>query len=97
MKNAMQIVDEIERDFTDRRGLRQEWEQFDDDIKDEIRDVWSGIIAEELHIREKVMREVAEDLKVVRVYIDANYGSGGTFLQETPNILKQCIDKLEGK
>lgn len=32
------------RDFTDRRGLRQEFDQIDDDIKDEILETWLGII-----------------------------------------------------
>jgi hypothetical protein len=33
---AEQIWATVKRDLTDRRGLRQEWDEFDDDIKDEI-------------------------------------------------------------
>lgn len=31
------IVDALIEDFTDRRGLRQEWEQIDDETRNEIR------------------------------------------------------------
>ena len=37
---ARRIVAAIIRDFTDRRGLRQEWEQIDDETQAEIRDEW---------------------------------------------------------
>ena len=36
------------RDFTDRRGLRQEWDQIDDDIQEEILETWDEIITKEL-------------------------------------------------
>ncbi len=39
------IVDGIIRDLSDRRGLRHEWEQIDDDIKNEIRDEWLSIVS----------------------------------------------------
>lgn len=38
------IVDAIIKDLTDRRGLRQEWDAIDDDIQDEIRNVWIQIV-----------------------------------------------------
>ena len=41
---AQQIVELIEADLTDRRGLRQEWEHIDYDIQDEIRDTWAELI-----------------------------------------------------
>ncbi len=44
MDIAEKIVAGIERDFTDRRGLRQEWEQIDDDIQAEIREAWANIV-----------------------------------------------------
>ncbi len=43
-KLAKDIVAAIEYDFTDRRGLRQEWEGIDDDIQQDIRDEWERII-----------------------------------------------------
>lgn len=42
--NAQLIVAAIEHDLRDRRGLRQEFEQIDEDIQDEIRDAWADII-----------------------------------------------------
>ena len=45
---AINIVDEIERDLNDRRGLRQEWDGFDPEIRDEIRDEWRRIVKHEL-------------------------------------------------
>lgn len=41
---AKRIMFDLIADFTDRRGLRQGWEQIDDDIKEEILSAWLGII-----------------------------------------------------
>lgn len=41
---AEKIVDKIIDDFTDRRGLRQEWENIDEEIQQEIRDTWIKIV-----------------------------------------------------
>jgi hypothetical protein len=41
---GQQIAWDILADLTDRRGLRQEFEQCDEDIQDEIFDTWVGII-----------------------------------------------------
>lgn len=38
---ALKIVLNIKGDFTDRRGLRQEWEQIDEDIQEEILRKWT--------------------------------------------------------
>lgn len=42
------IAAAIERDLSDRRGLRQEWEGIGPEIQVEIRDKWAEIIAGEL-------------------------------------------------
>lgn len=52
------IVEGIRRDFTDRRGLRQEWEQIDDDIQKEILAKWKSIA--EAKIRDVLFTRVAE-------------------------------------
>ncbi|MCK9568810.1 hypothetical protein M0R72_07715 [Candidatus Pacearchaeota archaeon] len=41
---AQMIVDKILDDLTDRRGLRQEWEQVDRETQKEIRAEWRRII-----------------------------------------------------
>lgn len=43
------IVFRIISDFTDRRGLRQEWENIDDDIQEEIIETWINIVKKELN------------------------------------------------
>ena len=43
LKN-LRVVDEIIDDLSDRRGLKQEWHQIDDETKDEIRLKWAQII-----------------------------------------------------
>jgi len=43
---ARRIVDEIVADLTDRRGLRQEWDQIDDDVKAKIVNKWLNIAEE---------------------------------------------------
>lgn len=40
---AKRAVKALIADLSDRRGLRQEWEQIDDDIRKEIRATWEGI------------------------------------------------------
>lgn len=47
------IVSAILWDVTDRRGWRQEWDEFDRDIQKEIVQVWLGIV-------EEIMGEDAE-------------------------------------
>ena len=42
------IVERIMWDFTDRRGLRQEWDAIDKDTKKEIIKTWENIVLEEL-------------------------------------------------
>lgn len=44
MSKAKKIVEEIIGDLTDRRGLRQEWEQIDTDIQESIKQAWVDII-----------------------------------------------------
>lgn len=41
---AKKAVKKIIEDLSDRRGLRQAWEGIDEDIRDEIVDVWQTII-----------------------------------------------------
>lgn len=47
---AEAIVFDIVADFTDRRGLRQEWDNIDDDIQNEIMEKWVSITTENLKI-----------------------------------------------
>lgn len=44
---AERAVALIIKDLTDRRGLRQMWEEIDRDIQDEIRAQWAAIILSE--------------------------------------------------
>lgn len=41
---AKKIAKAILDDVTDRRGWRQEWDQFDDGVKREIKQTWHEII-----------------------------------------------------
>jgi hypothetical protein len=36
----------IIKDLNDRRGLRQEWEQIDEEVQGEIQDVWVAYVLE---------------------------------------------------
>lgn len=40
---ASQLVDAIIEDLSDRRGLRHEWEQIDEEVQDEIKAAWLKI------------------------------------------------------
>jgi hypothetical protein len=51
-KKIVHAVDAIILDLSDRRGLKQEWDQIDDDIQQEIKETWAGLINRELN-REK--------------------------------------------
>lgn len=46
--NPYFVVDAVVKDLTDRRGLRQEWEQIDEEIQQEIREAWAGIVESEI-------------------------------------------------
>ena len=46
---ALRIRDAILRDVTDRRGWRQEWDGFDDDVQEDIRADWLRLIEIELN------------------------------------------------
>ena len=48
MTLAERIVSRIEADLTDRRGLRQLWEELDADIQQEIRETWQDIVEQEM-------------------------------------------------
>ena len=45
---SFRIVDAIIADLSDRRGLRQEWDQIDLDIKQEIHSTWVDIVQKAL-------------------------------------------------
>lgn len=45
---AQRCVDKILADMTDRRGLRQEWDNIDEDIQEDIKMEWLHIIATEI-------------------------------------------------
>ena len=44
-EKAREIVEVILADVIDRRGWRQEWEQFDEEVQAEVRDTWCQKIA----------------------------------------------------
>lgn len=46
-RNSKRILFDIVSDLTDRRGFRQEWEQVDEDIQEEILSTWLEIIQDE--------------------------------------------------
>jgi len=46
---AQIVVAEIIADLTDRRGLRQEWEQIDPGTRQEIVATWEGIVRRHLY------------------------------------------------
>jgi hypothetical protein len=46
-QKAIKAVERIVSDLGDRRGLRQEWDEIDEDVQGEIMLVWVGIIVEE--------------------------------------------------
>lgn len=45
-EKARKAVDKIVFDLSDRKGLDNEWSALDDDVKDEIVDAWTAIVAE---------------------------------------------------
>ena len=42
--SSKKILFEIVRDFKDRRGLKQEWDEIDEDVQEEIFETWLEII-----------------------------------------------------
>jgi hypothetical protein len=44
-----EIIFSILQDFTNRRGLRQQWEEIDDNIQEEIIENWINIVKNKLN------------------------------------------------
>ena len=44
MARSQNVLEAIISDLTDRRGLENEWDQIDEDVKQEIKDTWLEII-----------------------------------------------------
>jgi len=57
---AEKIVAALIKDLSDRRGLRHEWEQIDDDIQEEIRNTWVAIVLSKLAARPLQRRQSRE-------------------------------------
>jgi len=55
---AEQIVAKLKADFTDRRGFRQEWDQVDTDVREEMNATWMSIV-------EKILGEGPESKPLV--------------------------------
>jgi hypothetical protein len=64
--NAENIVEKLISDLKDRRGFRQEWEEIDEDIQQEIRETWKGIIEGETESKGEI--NVAENFLNNRAY-----------------------------
>lgn len=47
-QRARFAVKKIVRDLTGRKGLRQEWEQIDEEIRTEIEEEWTRLIIESM-------------------------------------------------
>jgi hypothetical protein len=60
---AEEIRDAILDDVTDRRGWRQAWDEFDDDIQQEIKDIWLIVINEVLEERGVPKDIITTDVK----------------------------------
>ncbi len=75
LEKANKVVQGILKDLTGRRGLRQEWEQIDGDIQQEISDTWTGIVAAAL------ARDVVTEAEIAAVIAIASiqgYGNAET-------------------
>ena len=65
-------------DLTDRRGLRQEWEEIDEDILDEIFQKWVEIIAQDMSMTVGVTANVTEKLKLLEARYEGAYRASST-------------------
>lgn len=61
------IVDAIISDFTDRRGLRQEWENIDSDTQTEIVSTWCESVAHILKAHDEAMVAVGAKMMLEEV------------------------------
>lgn len=75
----------IEKDFTDRRGLRQEWNEIDEDIQQEIRNTWKALIHKEL----------AKEKKEVLIEVGGDHGDGNVELVKKPIGVKVIIKDFD--
>ena len=86
MTSEEKIVDAIIADLTDRKGLRQEWEAIDEDIKAEIRLKWIELVRKKNPNNQKQVR-----VQGLREYLKSN----GLLWHESHVITDDCMDELE--
>jgi hypothetical protein len=86
---AAQVVDRIENDLTDRKGLRHAWDNIEADIAEEIREEWRGFVLEALSTP-------APDDPVERIvaWLRARSNWDG---QASPSLLAKCIERGDWK
>jgi hypothetical protein len=79
------IVERLDIDISDRRGLKHEWMSIDEDIKEQLKDEWIQIICEEIPEQEPTIENHIPDA-----------GKKVDEVQEAKEALqKQCIEPLE--
>lgn len=55
MPEAYAYTLRVIRDLRDRRGLGQEWEQIDDEVRGEIEDTWATLIGRPIHLADVLL------------------------------------------
>ena len=93
-KTAKEIVRQIKLDLTDRRGLRQEWEQIDQETQNQIVQGWEDIcvlaLAKAIEGRAiKAKREVLEDIKTLLFMVSKNPWPADLIMERINHQLKK--------
>jgi NAD(P)-dependent dehydrogenase (short-subunit alcohol dehydrogenase family) len=92
------IVTEIIADLSDRRGLRHQWDQIDEDIQQQIREEWEEIVATNLAAHFNKLRELVEkwreQAKLGRHLSTSGLVSTGLY-EHRAEAKDECADALE--
>ena len=92
-------VRDIEKDLTDRRGLRQEWERIDDEIQDEIRNVWRDLVAKAMKPERDSAAKLADALRKITSSTDiitefSQYSMGDVYCEAMDLVREIAADAL---
>lgn len=88
---AINAVERIIYDLTDRAGLGNQFESCDEEIQEEIKEKWANIIAEEIKKSQEVKIDREKEIEALKIWKEQRIGQAIAAITE---VFDEEIDKL---
>ncbi len=88
---AINIIEKIIHDLTDRRGLQGEWYNIDEDIQKEIIETWQNIASDEIIKSQNIKINRDEQLKELKIWKEQKIEQA---VKAIENVFDEEWDKL---